>query len=99
MDCRCPKKLSNLPEAPCNLGREAVDLARQGKEGGCPWFVADRESNYCFFKMMNDDGHPMLPHKIAQKLLIDDAEIKKIINNFRKKHLENLDSPKSSKKS
>lgn len=76
-----------------------MDLARQGKEGGCPWFVADRESNYCFFKYVSDDNHPVTPQKIAQKLLIDDSEIKKIVNNFRKKSSEILDRAKSPKKS
>ena len=81
------------------MGREAVDLARAGKEGGCPWFIADRESNYCFFKFAADDAKPVLPQKIAQKLLIDDSEIKKIVNNFRKKFSEIVDKSKSSKKS
>ena len=81
------------------MGKEAVDLARQGKEGGCPWFVADRESNFCFFKFASSDNHPVPPQKIAQKLLIDDSEVKKIVNNFRKKSRDILDTPKSSKKS
>ena len=76
-----------------------MDLARQGKDGGCIWFVADSESNFCFFKFIQDNNHPITPNKIAQKLLIDDADIKKIVNNFRKKSREIIESTKSSKKS
>jgi hypothetical protein len=99
MDCRCPRKLNALPKEPCQLGREAVNLAKKGQEGGCPWFVSDQESNYCFFKFMQDDSRPVPPQKIAQKLLIDDSEVKKIINNFKKKSAELLEKSKSPKKS
>jgi len=61
--------------------------------------VADREANFCFFKFIQDNNHPITPNKIAQKLLIDDAQVKKIVNNFRKKSREIIDSTKSSKKS
>ena len=84
LDKRCPKKLKSLPCTACPEGRKAVDLARQGKEGGCPWFVADAESNFCFFKYMNDLGNkPVPPHRITHLLLVDDNEIKEIVTRFR----------------
>src|SRR5262245_290560 len=85
MDARCPRKLKNLPDCPCPSGREAVDAARQGKKAGCEWFVADPESNYCFFKYMNDDGHSVPTHRVARLLLIDDNEVKRVIQSFRRR--------------
>lgn len=91
MDQRCPRKLKSLPDSPCLEGRKAVDAERAGCAGGCPWFVADREANYCFFKFMADNGNRDVPvQKIAQKLLIDDSEVKKIVQRFRKTASEAL---------
>jgi hypothetical protein len=91
MDSRCPRKLSSLPTTPCEEGRKAIDEARKGCQGGCPYFVADRESNYCVFKYLADNGNkPVQPHRIARLLMIDDAEVKRIINNF-KKILKNIE--------
>ena len=84
MDSRCPKKLAGLPTEPCPEGRKAVDEARKGCEGGCPWFIADRESNYCYFKYMADNGRATEPAKISRLLLIDDAEVKQIMSKFKK---------------
>lgn len=84
MDERCPRKLKSYPSCACPSGREAVSLSRKGKQGGCPWFVSDAASNYCFFKMMADDGKPIIPQRIAQLLMVDDNEVKKIVTNFRR---------------
>lgn len=85
MDERCPRKLKNLPCSSCPLGRAAVDAQRKGKSGGCAWFVADPESHYCFFKLMQDDGNALSTHRIARLLMIDDNEVKRTIQSFRRK--------------
>lgn len=98
MDSRCPRKLKDTPCSACPMGKQAVDAARDGKEAGCPWFVNDAESHFCFFKFMNDNGpRSVSTPKIAQKLMLDEGEIKKIEKGFRKKAAEVLD-PTSSKK-
>jgi len=59
--------------------------ARKGKIDGCPWFVADAESYYCFFRFMIDDGRNVPTHRIARLLMIDDSEVKRVIQSFRRK--------------
>ncbi len=84
MDERCPRKLKKMPCSACRKGRNAVDLNRQNKVGGCPWFVADAESNFCFFKYMADNGQSVPTHRIARLLMVDDNEVKRIIQSFRR---------------
>lgn len=85
MDSRCPKKLKKTPCEACDLGKESVDLVRKGLEPTCDWFVADAESNYCFWKYMADrgDGRPLSTAKIAKLLMIDDAEVNRIVSKFK----------------
>lgn len=87
-DSRCPRKLKSAPQRDCQEGKKAVDLARNAKEGGCPYFIQDRESHYCFFLFMQQNGRPIDTAKIARLLLMDDEEVKKIISNFKKKIAE-----------
>lgn len=78
-----------------------MDLARDGKEGhgGCPWFINDPEANFCFFKYMADHGaREVEPTKIAAKLMIDDSEVKRIVQGFKKKAREVLDPTPPKKK-
>lgn len=88
MDKRCPRKLNSLPNEPCSEGRKGVDCARKGEEGGCPWFIADREANYCSFKYLADNGKPLETAKVARLCMIDDSEVKKIVAKFRKIAIE-----------
>ncbi|NBP02996.1 MAG: hypothetical protein EBU90_23365 [Proteobacteria bacterium] len=90
MDKRCKLGLKCLPTSPCAEGRKAVDAAKKGEEAGCPWFVASEEAHYCFFALMAQEGRPMEPAEIARLLYIDDAQIKKDIQKFRKIMLEEL---------
>lgn len=85
MDNRCPKKLKSKPCQACSLGKESVDRVRKGLEPTCDWFVADAESNYCFWKYMADrgDGRPLSTAKIAKLLMIDDSEVNKIVSKFK----------------
>ncbi len=91
MDPRCPRKLKGLPTEPCELGREARDAARDNKHAGCPFFVADRESNYCLFKYLADNGRPTSAPKTARLAMIDETEVKQIQAKFRKMAVEMLD--------
>ncbi len=85
MDCRCPKGFTKYPSTPCPEGKKAIDLSRKNQPGGCPYFINDAESNYCFFKFMHDDGRPIETQKIASLLMVDDNEVKKIIHNFKRR--------------
>jgi hypothetical protein len=97
LDKRCPRGLSQYPTEPCQEGKKAVDLARKGQTGGCPWYAADAESNYCFFSLMEQrgNGRPMPTPRIARVEMIDDTQVKKIVSNFRKlaKQIDDPDSP------
>jgi hypothetical protein len=74
------------------MGKQAVDAARRGVEAGCEWFVADAESHYCFWRFLEDrgDGKPVPPAKIAAKLMIDDTQVKKVFDKFKKDFKEIL---------
>lgn len=85
MDKRCPRKLNDYPDSACSEGKKAMESARKGEQGGCAWFVADAGSCYCFFKQMADDGRAMPAHRIARLLMIDDSEVKRVIQSFRRK--------------
>lgn len=93
MDKRCPRGLTDYPHIPCQMGRKAVDQARKGKEAGCPWHIADEESCFCFFRYMLDEGNnrPKQPSQIAALLLMDDTEVKNIINKFRETAIQNIE--------
>lgn len=90
MDSRCPRNLKNAPCEACALGKESVDQARKGLEPACEWFVADAESNYCFWKYMADrgDGKPLPTAKIAKLLMIDDSEVNRIVSKFKSQFSE-----------
>lgn len=88
MDCRCPLKLKTLPTEPCSEGRKAVDAARKGEEDGCPWFVADEESNYCVWKYLADNGRVTPTPQVARLCMISDKEVKQTITKFKKKFEE-----------
>ena len=79
----CPLKLKNLPTEPCSEGRKAVDAERKGETAGCSWFVADAESNYCFYAYMANNGNPDSSSKVARLLMIEESEVKKIEKAFR----------------
>jgi len=85
MDNRCPRKLKSYPQTCCPEGKKAVDAARQGKEAGCPWYIASHEASFCWFKFSHDESRPVEPNRIAQLLMIDDSEVKRIIQAFRRK--------------
>ena len=86
MDPRCPRGLIDLPCQACPKALEAIKNLRDGKPigGGCPWYVADAGSSYCWFKMMADNGNkPIPPARIAQLEMIPDSEVKLIEARMR----------------
>lgn len=89
MDKRCPRGLRCLPSSPCDKGLGAIkDLRATGEisPGNCQWFVNDAQSQWCFFKYMADNNNTETPdHRIATLLLEDDHQIKKIIQNFKRR--------------
>ena len=90
MDSRCPLKLKNLPTEPCSKGREAINAAFKGEDPDqhCPWYINSAEHQFCFFKYMKDDGinHSTSTSKISQLLMLNDFEVKKIFQNFKRKY-------------
>jgi hypothetical protein len=94
MDSRCPRGLKCTPNKPCPKGREGRDAARDGKEAGCPFFIADRESNYCVFKFLADNGRPTDAPKVARLAMIDENEIKQIQAKFKKMAIALLEDKK-----
>jgi hypothetical protein len=64
MDCRCPRKLKNFPDAFCPLAVLRLKALRiadyepteddESKMAGCPWAVSHQLANYCFFKYMEE---------------------------------------------
>jgi hypothetical protein len=92
VDSRCPLKKKDYPTSPCSQGRKGVNCAKKGKEGGCPWFVASLESNFCFFSYLKDHGgRQMLAEKIAPLLMMGDEEVKSIITKFKAEASDHLD--------
>ncbi len=85
MDSRCPRKLKKYPDEPCPEGKKAVDLTKKGKVGGCPFFINDAESCFCFFKYSIDDGRSVPTHRIARMLMMDDLEVKRMIQSFKRR--------------
>jgi hypothetical protein len=97
LDKRCPRRLKHLPTEPCPEGRKAMDLARNRQHGGCPWFIADAESQYCFFKYITDNaGKQCETQRIAHFLMLDDSEVKRLLSQFKTRisELFNVENPK-----
>ena len=90
MKSKCPRSLPKAPCEACAKGKESVDQVRKGLEPACEWFVADAESNYCFWKYMADrgDGKPLPAAKIAKLLMIDDSEVNRIVSKFKSQFSE-----------
>jgi hypothetical protein len=84
---RCPLKLSSFPTEQCPEATKELDGLKDGIEGkGCPWAISDPESKGCFWAFMSlNAGTAHTEAQIAQKLLIDDSTVKKIIGNFKRR--------------
>lgn len=91
MDKRCPRGLVRHPKRPCPEGKKAIDALRNNEQGGCEWYINDAGSHFCFFKYMHENNLPIDTSKIASLLMIDDNEVKKIVQAFRRKAQQNPD--------
>lgn len=49
----CPRKLDKLPKEPCSLGHPTFfEDERIDMEPHCDWWIASKESNFCFWKYL-----------------------------------------------
>jgi hypothetical protein len=79
----CPRKLKNLPKEPCPLALLRIELVRDFKKesyelAGCPYYIHESTSNYCFWNYTNtDDFEQHTTKQMSQLLLISNAQIEK----------------------
>ena len=79
----CPRKLEKFPNTPCPLAVESIEAVKSGQPEKitCPFFINDMHSNYCFWKMMDEDGEAIeSARRIAQLNVMQESEVKEIIN-------------------
>jgi len=91
MNKRCPRKLKCFPSAPCPLAVQRlrglkkasknVSYTQEAKVKGCNWYIADKDSNYCFFKYIHDnEGEDHSTIIISEKLNITQAAVYSSLN-------------------
>ena len=79
----CPRKLKNLPKDPCPLALLRIELVKDFKKesyelAGCPYYIHESTSNYCFWNYTNTDDFELHTTKqMSQLLLISNAQIEK----------------------
>lgn len=79
----CPRKLNNLPDAPCPLAMMRLELMKSGKREspdlpGCPYAITERQHNYCFWSLADsEDFGPMTTKEIGKSLSLTSAQIEK----------------------
>lgn len=86
MDQRCPLSLKTHPKQVCPLAVQRLKALEnlngnsshmhESKLPGCEWALNDKESHYCFFKYIYDNGgkdHSTI--EIAEKLMITQAAV------------------------
>jgi len=71
----CPRRLTELPDADCSLGRERMACVSGGLPDdtgtpGCPWWIASGEDHYCFWVHTSNHPEPHSLKDIANLLLI-----------------------------
>lgn len=79
----CPRKLEKFPSSVCPLAVESIEAVKNGQfdKITCPFFVNDMQSNYCFWKFMDEDGEAIdSARRIAQLNIMQESEVKEIIN-------------------
>jgi hypothetical protein len=86
MDFRCPLALLDFPKTICPLAVERLQALKEQKGnvlhhqedemGGCPHYINDKESNYCFFKYIHDnEGKIHSNVETADKMMLTQASI------------------------
>lgn len=91
----CPRKLNKLPSTHCPLAVESIEAIKAGQpeKVTCPFFINDMHANYCFWKLMYEDGEAIdSARRIAQLNVMQEAEVKEIIANTSKLILNSADS-------
>jgi hypothetical protein len=79
----CTRKLQNLPNKPCPSALLRIEFVQMGKrEGpdlpGCPYYVNDVLSNYCWFNYANQKEFGSHSTKeISQLLALTPAQVEK----------------------
>lgn len=75
----CPRKLKCTPNEPCPMAMESIESVRnkQPDRITCPFFIKNLDSNFCFWKYMEDEcpeGGVESPKTAAQLLMISEKE-------------------------
>lgn len=79
----CPRRLSNLPTAPCPVALLRLEIMRSGKREtsdmpGCAWSCTSAEDNFCFWSMANREGFDSMNTKeISEALSLSPAQVDK----------------------
>lgn len=91
----CPRKLDKFPSTVCPLAVESIDAIKSGQydKVTCPFFVNDLHSNYCFWKFIDEDGEAIDSiRRIAQLSVMQESEVKEILNKIDEIVLNTLDT-------
>ena len=99
MDCRCPRKLNNLPTEPCPYALNKIYDSNVPDDKKCEWYIVHADSNYCFWAynyFKNDRTHILDEiaslnnlSLTATNLLIKNALIS-LVNQYELKSYEEL---------
>lgn len=79
----CTRKLKNLPNKPCPSALLRIEFVQCGKREsadlpGCPWYVNDALSNYCWFNYAGQkDFSSHSTKEISQFLALTPAQVEK----------------------
>lgn len=82
----CPRKLQNLPQAPCPLALERIAAIQNQKDkktkdldvgSGCSWYCTSADTNYCFFNLVNNDQGPYPDEDIGILLSMSSSQVNK----------------------
>lgn len=79
----CPRRLSNPPNAACPSALLRIEFIQEGRRElaelpGCPYYVNDVLSQYCWFNYCSkDDFSPHSTKEIARVLSLTPAQIEK----------------------
>jgi hypothetical protein len=79
----CPRRLSNLPTAPCPSALLRLEFIQDGRREvpelpGCPYYINDALSHYCWFSYCDKDiFSPHSTKEIARVLSLTPAQVEK----------------------
>lgn len=73
-DGRCPRKLTEYPDTPCQMALEAI-YATPVDSRGCPWYILDDGCNHCFFAYMDKNPVEHTLKEVQAKLVLPMATV------------------------